>query len=76
MPTTNYNFTLVLAATELTTELEDALFEAGCDDACLSQTGGVMYLEFDRVGQSRDEAIAAALANVRTAGVQVLRVVP
>ena len=55
--------------TALTTELEDQLFAAGCDDATLSMRAGVAYLDFNRVGRTRAEAVASAVRDVRTAGV-------
>lgn len=45
-----YNFTLILSeSSQQIDNLEDLLFEAGCDDATLSFSNGITYLEFDRV---------------------------
>lgn len=44
-----YNFTLILSeSSQQIDNLEDLLFEAGCDDATLSLSNGITYLEFDR----------------------------
>ena len=42
-----HEFVLVLCDTpELTTEAEDALFEAGCDDATISVRSGRVFVPF------------------------------
>ena len=42
-----YDFALILTGVpELTTDVEDGLFDAGCDDATLSMQYGCLYLEF------------------------------
>ncbi len=71
----SHNFTLALGASELTPDLEDALFEAGCDDATPSQSGRAVFLEFDRDAPSLREAILSAIEQVRLAGCAVRRVV-
>ena len=72
-----HTFTLLLVNEhELTTELEDALFEAGCDDGMLFSKNQVVYIEFDRVADSLEEAIVSAINNVESAGFQVARVEP
>ena len=50
-----YDFALVLSGiTELTPEVQDALFEAGCEDATISVRAGRVYLTFSRnAGRSR-----------------------
>lgn len=44
--------------------LEDALFEAGCDDALLHVHGPTLSIEFDRQSTSCREAISSALHDV------------
>ncbi|MGH9322368.1 MAG: hypothetical protein ACRD21_18040 [Vicinamibacteria bacterium] len=64
-----HNFVLVLSgATEPDGELEDALFEAGCDDATLVFRNHVPYLEFDRRAPRLDVAIRSAVRDVQRAG--------
>ena len=63
----NYNFILVLSGiTEPIENFEDALFEAGCDDATLSFFNQIAYLEFDRKGLSFAEAINSAIVQVES----------
>jgi hypothetical protein len=73
----SYEFTLVLqGAAEPTQALEDALFQAGCDDATLSRRHGVLQLEFARGAASLKDAIDSAIADVHRAeaGVVAARV--
>jgi MoaA/NifB/PqqE/SkfB family radical SAM enzyme len=72
-----YEFVLALTATEaLSQEAEDALFEAGCDDATISLRNGRVYLSFCRAAASLKDAIVSAIQNVRAAKIDahVLRV--
>lgn len=72
-----YDFTLILLGIpELTSKVEDALFEAGCDDSTLSMRSGRAYLTFSRYAQSMKDAILSAIDCVRNAGIgaDVLRV--
>jgi hypothetical protein len=74
---TEYDFVLVLTSiAELTSEIENALFEAGCDDATVSVRSGRIYLTFSRRATSLKDAILSAIQNVRDArmGAEVLRV--
>ena len=44
-----FSFTVILEGfSDITEELENRLFEAGCDDTLLRCCDGVVYLEFDR----------------------------
>lgn len=72
-----HTFTLLLVNEhELTTDLEDALFEAGCDDGMLFSKNQVVYIEFDRDADSLEEAVVSAINDVESAGFQVARVEP
>lgn len=74
-----YSFTLVLSGFEEITEaIENALFDAGCDDALLGVHSGSPYLAFDREAESLEEAIKSAIKNVEGCGqnIQVVRVIP
>jgi hypothetical protein len=65
-----YYFVLVLSGVnEYTEGLEDALFEAGCDDALISYKNGVVCLDFDREANSLDQAILSAIKDIETSGV-------
>jgi hypothetical protein len=72
-----HDFALIVGGvSELTQDIEDALFEAGCDDATLSVREGVLYIEFSRRAKSLQDAIISAINDVHKAkiGAQVLRV--
>jgi hypothetical protein len=72
-----HEFVLVLTGiTEVDTEAEDALFEAGCDDATISASSGRVCLTFSRAARSKKDAILSAIQDVMKAkiGAQVLRV--
>jgi hypothetical protein len=65
-----HDFELVLTGiTELTTEVEDALFEAGCDDATLSARSGQVFLTFSRTAPTREDAIQSAIRDVQKANI-------
>lgn len=75
-PDREYEFIVLLSnSAELTAPVEDALFEAGCDDATLSVRSGRLWLTFARTAASLEEAIASALRDVRTAGLNVVAIV-
>lgn len=62
-----YQFTLVLDGVDDTTpNLEDALFEAGCDDALINYKNGTVYLDFDRESQNLEKAIISAIKAVES----------
>lgn len=70
-----YEFTLILAeALELTEELADALFAAGCDDGTPGTCHGVFSIDFHREAMSLEDAIRSAIEDVKTAGHEVTRV--
>lgn len=64
-----YHFTIVVRdARADMANLEDKLFEAGCDDALVCSYNQSVYLEFDREADSAEVAIKTALADIRAAG--------
>ena len=70
-----YKFTLVLnAALELSEEIADSLFEAGCDDGTPGTSNGVFTIDFHREADSLEQAIRSAIVDVRSAGHDVARV--
>ena len=72
---TKYEFTLILKGSwELTEEMADALFEAGCDDGTPGTCNGVCSIDFHREADSLESAIRSAIANVKSAGYEVERV--
>ena len=72
---TNYEFTLILKGTwELTEEIADKLYDAGCDDGTPGTCNGVFSIDFHREGDSLESALRSAIANVKSAGYEVERV--
>jgi hypothetical protein len=74
-----YQFTLVLKnVNENTKELEDSLFEVGCDDALINFKNGAVYLEFDREASSLEEAVISAIKDVQSSSIdsEVVSVAP
>jgi hypothetical protein len=72
---TTYDFTVVLAGREeLTAELADRLFAAGCDDGTPSQRSGIVHIGFSREASDLESAIRSAIADVAKAGCIVTRV--
>ena len=70
-----YEFRVVLAGVnEITVALEDAVFEAGCDDAFLHSLNGVVMVDFERQAGNLGVAICGAVQDVMKAGYKVARV--
>lgn len=70
-----YEFTLILRDyRELTPEVADALYEAGCDDGTPGTCDGVLSIDFHREGDALEAAIKSAIADLHTAGYSVSRV--
>jgi hypothetical protein len=69
-----YEFSLILAQSEVADEDADKLYEAGCNDASILTRDGVTRLQFDRQAANLDEALASAIRNVERAGFAVSRV--
>jgi len=70
-----YEFTLILKGPlELTEEIADELFAAGCDDGTPGICDGVFSINFHREAKTFEEAIRSAIGNVRSAKVEVERV--
>jgi hypothetical protein len=71
---TKYEFTLVLRGDlELTEDIADELFAAGCDDGTPGTCNGVFSIDFHRTADSLEAAIQSAIANVKSAGYDVER---
>jgi hypothetical protein len=70
-----YEFTLVIKGSpELTEEIAEQLFEAGCDDGSPGTCNGAFTVDFHRTASTLEEAINSAIANVKSAGYEVERV--
>jgi hypothetical protein len=69
---TKFEFTVVLKGKlELTEEMADALFEAGCDDGTPGTCDGVASIDFHREADSILAALRSAIVDVRKAGYEV-----
>ena len=65
-----HGFTLILdGVPDLTPEVLDRLFEAGCDDALISRCDGQVSMDFDRVALTLREAITSAIQDIQKAGI-------
>lgn len=65
-----HTFALVVSGIgELNKQVENALFEAGCDDATISMRHARLYVEFDRAAPSLKLAIISAIRDVMRAGI-------
>lgn len=74
-----YNFTLVLdGPPDLSEEILDAFFEAGCDDATFQIRDGLLIAEFDRDAGNLSDAVVTAIKDVESAtpAYHVVRVEP
>ncbi len=71
------DFTLVLTGiVNLTSDVENALLGAGCDDGTIAIRSGRAFITFSRRAPSMKDAVLSAIGDVRNAGVgaDVLRV--
>jgi hypothetical protein len=65
-----HGFTLVLEGVpDLTEEVANQLFEAGCDDALPLWRDGIVSVGFDRTAPSLREAITSAIRDIERAGI-------
>jgi len=74
-----FQFTLILTGiTAIDEPVENALFEAGCDDALFGMQDGQAYLAFDRAAESLEKAVLSAIHQVEGCGqnIRVAKVVP
>ena len=70
-----WRFTLILEGPlELTEDIADELFQAGCDDGTPGVCAGVFSIDFHREANSLEEAIRSAIADVKSANYGVERV--
>lgn len=74
---TLHSFTLTIEGTDTSTDTaQNALFEAGCDDATFGVSRGVQTAAFDREAFDFSEALASAVKAVESAvpGARVVEV--
>jgi hypothetical protein len=64
-----FEFTVYLAkVSEMTDEVAEKLYEAGCDDGLVGSSEGRSYVTFSREAASQREAIGSALGDIKKAG--------
>lgn len=72
---TVFSFSLTIEGADIMREAaQEALFEAGCDDATFGVSGGVQTADFDREASDFPEAVASAIRAIEST-VSVARVV-
>ena len=65
-----HEFALIIdGIPDLTPEILDRLYEAGCADALISRSDGVVSMDFARIAPSPHDAITSAMRDVESAGV-------
>ena len=70
-----YQFTVILAGRdEMTADMAEALYEAGCNDGHPWSSRGVAAVTFDREDDHLESAIRSAVADVQKAGFTIQRV--
>jgi hypothetical protein len=70
-----YDFTLILSTgTELTDQLVEDLYKAGCDDGSPSSRAGVVSVTLHREAESLEQAIRSGIADVQKASCRVAHV--
>lgn len=71
-PIKTHEFTIILAdVDEITVEIADALYEAGCDDSSPSSCEGIVSVHFHREAASLGDAVGSAIGDVERAGFKV-----
>ena len=69
---TTWEFTVRLAGVEeMSEELANALFKAGCDDGTAGSSCGIATVSFSREAPLLEEAIRSAIADIQKAGYRV-----
>ena len=67
---TKHQFTLILdGVPDLSPEVLDRLFDAGCDDALVSRCDGKVSMDFDRRAADMGTAIHSAITDIRKADI-------
>ena len=72
-----FSFSMTIEGADILGETaQEALFEAGCDDATFGVSGGVQTAEFDREASDFSEAVASAIRAIEStvSGARVVEV--
>ena len=66
---TRWDFTVILKGVEeISDDLANSLYEAGCDDGTAGSSDGVASISFSRDAETLQDAIRSALTDIRRAG--------
>jgi hypothetical protein len=69
MKMSTWEFTVLLAGVDdITPELADALYKAGCDEGTVGSSCGIATVSFARQAPSLQEAIRSAINDIQRAG--------
>lgn len=74
---TKFSFTVIIdGADVMVGDAQEALFDAGCDDATFGVSNGVQTAEFDREAHDFAEAVSSAITAIESAvpGARVINV--
>ena len=72
-----YSFTLHVAGIDTRADnYEDALYNAGCNDALIAVVNDSLYLDFDRDAETYAEAVKSATHDIERAGGKVIESKP
>lgn len=72
MPQSVYTFTVVVSdVTPETDDIEDMIFEAGCDDGLVNFYNNKVYIDFERKATSLKSAVASVILDMETVGLAV-----
>ena len=66
-----YEFTLILQ--EVDDETAETIYSL-CNDSSLGKSNGTTYIAFDREGETLESAIDSAIVDLKSLGVQPLRI--
>src|SRR5579864_5184959 len=67
-----FQFRLILKnVDENTSDLEDNLYEAGCDDALINFRNGRVFLDFSRESLTLQEAVISAIKDIKSASIEI-----
>lgn len=72
-PLDSFSFLVGVSGINVSEDLpyENALLEAGCDDALIIVVNGELRLDFDREAASYEDAVKSATADIERAGGKV-----
>lgn len=72
--TPRHAFAVYVAGIDVAGQYEDALYDAGCDDATIVVRDGMMHLDFDREAPAFSDAVGSAMHDIEKAGGRILKI--